>query len=97
MGLDEMCESEPCRRSATPGQGLAHPSKVCFRLDRLRHPSTPDGMVWDGMGWDGDLMGLDGTGRDEMRWDGMRCVSRSRAAGAPRLAKGWHTQIVSSQ
>ena len=45
------------------------------------------------MGWDGDLMGLDGTGRDEMRWDGMRCVSQSRAAGAPRLGKGWHTQI----
>ena len=32
-------------------------------------------------------------GRDGMGWDGMGCVSRSRAAGAPRLGKGCHTQI----
>ena len=50
-------------------------------------------MVWDGMGWDGDLTGWDWTGRNEMGLDGMGCVSRSRAAGAPRLGKGWHTQI----
>ena len=48
-------------------------------------------MVWDGMGWDGDLTGWDWTGRNEMGWDGMGCVSRSRAAGAPRLGKGQHT------
>ena len=28
-----------------------------------------------------------------MGWDGMGCVSRSRAAGAPRLGEGWHTQV----
>ena len=28
-----------------------------------------------------------------MRWDGMYCARRSRAAGAPRLGEGWHTQI----
>ena len=32
-------------------------------------------------------------GRDGMGWDGMGCVSRSRAARAPRLGKGCHTQI----
>ena len=28
-----------------------------------------------------------------MGWDGMYCARRSRAAGAPRLGEGWHTQI----
>ena len=32
-------------------------------------------------------------GRDGMGWDRMGCVSRSRAARAPRLGKGCHTQI----
>ena len=28
-----------------------------------------------------------------MRWDGMYCARRSRAAGAPRLGEGWHSQV----
>ena len=43
------------------------------------------------MGWDGDLAGWDC--QDGMRWDGMYCARRSRAAGAPRLGEGWHTQV----
>jgi hypothetical protein len=73
--------------SATPGQALAHPDRyVPWPRQAAAHFHTIDGM-----GWDGDLMGLGETERDEMRWDEMRCVSRSRAAGAPRLGKGWHT------
>ena len=28
-----------------------------------------------------------------MRWDGMYCARRSRAAGAPHLGEGWHSQV----
>ena len=48
MGWDVLCAPEPCRRSATPGRGLAHPG-----MATAWHSSTLDGMRWDGMGWDG--------------------------------------------
>ena len=28
-----------------------------------------------------------------MRWDGMYCARRSRAAGALHLGEGWHSQV----
>ena len=43
------------------------------------------------MVWYGDLAGWDC--QDGMRWDGMYCARRSRAAGAPRLGEGWHSQV----
>ena len=95
MGWDVLCAPEPCRRSATPGRGLAQPG-TCVPLPwQAAAPfhTRWDGMVWNGMVWYGDLTGWDWMGRDGMGWDGMGCVSRSRAAGAPRLGKGCHTQI----
>ena len=68
MGWDGMCEPEPCRRSATPGQGLSHPDKCVYRPSQAAAPFHTS-MGWDGMGWDGDLAGWDC--QDGMRWDGM--------------------------
>ena len=54
---------------------------VFFGPDRLRHPSTLDGMVWYGMGC--DLAGWDC--QDEMRWDEFIV----RTAAVPQERHGW--------
>ena len=68
MGWDVLCAPEPCRRSATPGRGLAHPG-TCVPQPRQAAAPFHTRMGWDGMGWDGDLTGWDC--QDGMRWDGM--------------------------
>ena len=78
MGWDVLCAPELCRRSATPGQGLAHPDICVPGLDSCG--TLPHWMGWHGMVWYGDLTGWDWKGL--MRWD-----------GSPHLGKRSHTQI----
>ena len=60
MRWDGMCEPEPCRKSATPGQGLSHPDKCVFQP---RQAAAPFHTGWDGMGWDGMVTWRDGIVR----------------------------------
>ena len=85
MGRDVVCAPELCRRSVTPGKGLAHPDTCVLLPWQAAAPFHTRwyGMVWYGMVWDGDLTGWDWTGRDEMGRDVVCAPELCRRSATP--------------